>query len=112
LGDDKVRVGAIAYARETGPIQRLVLTAAVGRDSDEVLNWSPSLLWVDAEAPEGTDHVFVASEAPPEETYDGITLRLQLSETVRIDVPLEKDRLDIAKAALPEGFGLTEAPAQ
>jgi len=108
LGPDEKHAIAISYASGNDSIQRLIVSVPMGRNSDDVLDWLPKLSWVTADQPEGTDHIFVASDSPPEATYDGMILRLQLDENTRIDIPLEKDRLVPAKAVLPAGFELTE----
>ena len=109
LGDDPSHVIAIAYAGGEGLRQRLIVTLDQGRDSDQILDWLPKLSWVTKEQPDGTDHVFFQSDAPAAEIYSGITLRLQLDQSSRIEIPLEKDRLAADKATLPQGFGLVES---
>jgi hypothetical protein len=74
LGEDETHVIAITYAAGAGARQRLIVTLQSGRNSDEVLNWLPKLSWVTSDQPGGTDHVFVTSEAPAEETYTGFHL--------------------------------------
>ncbi len=112
LGEDERRVIAITYADNRGMLQRLIVTAPEDRNADAILNWIPRLSWVTGDQPEGTDHVFVPSDSPPEETYNSIILRLDLDQATRIDIPLEKDRLTTAKARMPEGYGLIEDEAR
>lgn len=112
LSEDRTVVGVITYATEAEPLQRLALRAPGGRDGDLPLEWSPKLLWLTERELDGIDHAFFEQDGDAKAVYTGITLRLQLDERTRIDVPLVADRLMPADAALPDGYSLTEVAAE
>jgi hypothetical protein len=108
LGEDRSVVGVITYATEAEPLQRLALRAPDGRDGDLPLEWSPKLQWLTEREPDGIDHVFFEQVGAAKEVYTGVTLRLQLDDATRIDIPLAADRLVPAEALLPDGYSLSE----
>jgi hypothetical protein len=112
LGEDEDRVAVITYATEAEPLQRLALSVPGGRSSDLPLEWNVKLLWVTADQPNGVEHNFINQEGDAATVYTGLSLRIQLDDSSRIDIPLEADRLVPAKATLPDGFTLAEVPAQ
>lgn len=112
LGEDQDRVAIITYATEAEPLQRVALSVTGGRDSDLPLEWNTKLLWITADQPEGVEHNFINQDGDAQTVYSGITLRLQLDDATRIDIPLEGDRLMPDKAKLPDGFTLADVPLQ
>ena len=112
LGEDQDRVAMITYATEAQPLQRVALSVAGGRDGDLPLEWNTKLLWITADQPEGVEHNFINQDGDAKTVYTGITLRLQLDDATRIEIPLEGDRLVPEKATLPDGFTLTDVPLQ
>lgn len=112
LGEDQDRVAMITYATEAEPLQRVALSVPGGRDGDLPLEWNTKLLWITADQPEGVEHNFINQDGDAQAVYTGITLRIQLDDATRVEIPLEGDRLAHAKATLPDGFTLTEVPLQ
>lgn len=112
LSEDRSVVGVITYATEAEPLQRLALRAPGGREGDLPLEWSPRLQWLTEREPDGIDHVFFEQIGAARDVYTGVTLRLQLDDQTRIDIPLAADRLAPAEALLPDGYSLSEVPAE
>lgn len=102
----------ITYATEAEPLQRVALSVPGGRDGDLPLEWNTKLLWITADQPEGVEHNFINQDGDAQAVYTGITLRIQLDDATRVEIPLEGDRLVPGKAALPDGFALAEVPLQ
>lgn len=112
LGPDDSAVMMITYAGELAPLQRLAVRVGNGRNPDEVVNWYSKLAWVNAQFPDGTDHIFISSDKAPAETYTDMSLRIDLEEGLRIEIPLIQDRLAPDKATLPTGFSVAEVPIE
>lgn len=112
LGPDQDRVAVITYATEAAPLQRLALSVPGGRDGDLPLEWNTKLLWITADQPEGVEHNFINQDGDAATVYTGVTLRIQLDDATRVEIPLESDRFVPAKATLPDGFAVTEVPLQ
>lgn len=112
LGEDRSVVGVITYATEAEPLQRLALRAPDGRDGDLPTEWSSKLLWITKREPDGIDHAFFEQEGNAKEVYTGITLRLQLDDQTKINIPLVADRLVPADAKLPDGYSLEEVKVE
>jgi hypothetical protein len=103
--------GAIlSYASPTAPLQRIMVILPPDAADDTTVNWDGELLWISAENPKGTDHIYVDRTDKAENVFTAATLRFRLDETSVIDIPLRKDRLDIAAAKLPRGYKLKEMP--
>jgi hypothetical protein len=106
-------VGAIlSYVSPTAPLQRFLVLLPPDAEDDVTLNWSGDLLWVSADYPEGTNHIYADRSDKPENIFTAATLRFKLDDTDVIDIPLQQDRLNPAAAKLPKGFALKELPAQ
>lgn len=112
LGADQDRVAIITYATEAEPLQRVALSVPGGRDGDLPLEWNTKLLWITADQPEGVEHNFINQDGDARTVYSGVTLRIQLDDATRVEIPLEGDRLAPDKATLPDGFSLAEVPLQ
>jgi hypothetical protein len=112
LGEDEDRVAVITYATEAEPLQRLALSVPGGRSGDLPLEWNVKLLWITPDQPDGVEHNFINLDGDAATVYTGITLRIQLDDANRVEIPLEADRLVPGKAALPDGFALVEVPVQ
>lgn len=110
LGEDQDRVAIITYATEAEPLQRVALSTPGGRDSDLPLEWNPKLLWITEDQPEGVEHNFINQDGDAKTVYSGFTLRIQLDDATKIEIPVEADRLVPTKATLPEGFSLSDVP--
>jgi len=112
LGEDEDRVAVITYATEAEPLQRLALSVPGGRSGDLPLEWNVKLLWITPDQPDGVEHNFINQDGDAKSVYTGLTLRIQLDDANRVEIPLEADRLAPGKATLPDGFTLAEVPLQ
>lgn len=112
FGKTEHAAAVITYASPTAPLQRLMVMLPQDAESDVTLNWDGTLLWVSSDYPDGTNHIYVDRADKPENVFTAATLRLKLEDDNVIDIPLRGDRLDIAAAKLPKGYGLKEMPLQ
>jgi hypothetical protein len=110
LGKEPNAGALLSYASPTAPLQRILVILPPDAASDATLNWAGDLLWVSAEYPDGTNHIYVDRVDKPENVFTAVTLRFKLDDTNVIDIPLHQDRLDLAAAKLPHGFSLKEVP--
>lgn len=108
LGKEPNAGALLSYASPTAPLQRIMVMLPADAASDATLNWAGDLLWVSAEYPDGTNHIYVDRVDKPENVFTAVTLRFKLDDTNVIDIPLRQDRLDVASAKLPHGFTLKE----
>ena len=112
--DDEVLKGAdnaqivISYATTTKPLQRVLVTVPKAMiDGDAALEWAPKLELVSKDQPDGTDRIFIdRKDDDPAKLFTGVTVRLTLDDTTKIEIPLEGDALKLDSAKLPQGFAL------
>jgi hypothetical protein len=108
-GDAPYGAAIIAYAKETEPLQRIMVVASqADMDRDKPLEWIPKLDLVSSAYPAGIDRIFIDRTGEAAALFTDASLRLTLDEATVIEIPLVADRLDLKAAKLPQGYSLQE----